>query len=976
MKAGLRILFNASLLCLSTGMFFYAHAASVELNSTGGNTATDGLHFYIDDSTQLQVRRLNNTGQVYNPGDIPPDANLDNGIYLRANGRVYGPSNFAYTPSGGNFTARAISAPTPPNPAGIGEQQTSTHDFGVTSGPQVDVVWKYTKPFDFITAEVTLIIPSGYAVSSSNPVRYYHVVDTFLGGSDYGCGVQYIDANGKRVIGTYPTTTSTCPSSTAVPSGVAVVESFRERTGSFSSYCVSDWDNFWNTSVFFPTNCSINRNINLSNTVNTSYVDTGVAIQYNFIAPGTYTFSYDFVVGSTLVPAYDHLEIRHPGTANLCPVDVTVLACTSAIVPCPAANIVNTGTLTGSIKQTPGAPAITKTPSTFTLGATASTAIVKFQGSGAGTFNLTGQSLSSTPLNGTKCWNTATNTASCSFTVTSVPCVSGFECVETGLAYNNLTTAPTSRNPLYTQVAGNGFRFDVVALQTGGTQATSYTANTGVTVELFDDSTSPQPVCSAYASPIASQAITFAAGDLGRKTLPANFTINNAYTKVRCRVRDTNVSVSGCSSDDFSVRPSSFTVSSTTANADATGVSTTATPAIKAGAVFGLTAAAGVVGYNGVPQIDNSKVQAHSAAVQAGVVGGSFSAANAATGTATGAGFDYSEVGYLRFAPNGVYDSTFTAIDSAQGDCAIGFVAAGGKQACSVGNATATNYVGRFIPDHFALTTSTTTKGCVGGFTYLGHDGFTTTFGLTAQNAANATTQNYAGSFVKLGWVWGNFNFTATGVPATSTLAASVTLPNGSWVNGVGTINAKHQISRPTSNVAPASVSVYARPVDADGVTMASTLVSPASEFRLGRLYLPNSYGSELLPLTASIEAQYWNGSAYVRNQLDSCTSIPLSSISMRNYKKNLTACETQISGAGSLVNGKGSLRLSKPGVGNGGSVDLSVNLTAAGDNTCLSATPSSATSAAMPWMGSVNPAARATFGIFKTPVIYMRENF
>jgi MSHA biogenesis protein MshQ len=951
----------------------YAHAVMVELNSNGGNTATDGLHFYIDDSTQLQVRRLDNTGQVYSPSSVPPDVNLDNGIYLRANGRIFGPSNFAYTPNGGAFTSRTITATTPPNPAAIGDQQTTTHDFGVTSGPQVDVVWKYTKPFDFITAEVTLTIPLTYPVSLTNPVRYYHVVDTYLGGSDNGCGVRYTDSNGKLVVGTYPPPSgTTCPSSTAVPSGVSVVESFRERSGTFSNYCAGAWDRFWTTG---GVNCAVSQSANMSNTISTTYQDTGVGIQYNFIAPGTYTFSYDFVVGSTLVPAYDHFEIRHPGAANLCPVDVTVLACTSSTVPCPAANIVNTGTLTGSIRQTPGAPAIAQTPSTFTLGATASTATVKFQGSGAGTFNLTGQSLSSTPLNGTRCWNTTTNTASCSFTVTNVPCVTGFECVETGLSYNNLTTNPASRNPLYTQVSGNGFRFDVVALQSGGAQSTGYTASSGVTVELFNDSASPQPACSAYSSPIASQAITFSAGDNGRKTLPSNFVLNNAYTKVRCRVRDTNVSVSGCSSDIFSVRPSSFTLSAT-ANADATGASVTNTPAIKAGSAFGLTATSGVVGYNGVPQIDNTKIQAHTTAVQAGAVSGSFTAANAANGTATGANFNYSEVGYFRFAANGVYDSLFTAVDSATGDCATGFSAVGSKQACSFGNASNSNYFGRFIPDHFALTQSTTTQGCAGGFTYLGFDGFTTNFNLIAQNASNSTTQNYSGSFVKLGNLWSNFNFTATGVPATSSLLASATAPSAAWASGVGAITAKHQITRPTAKVAPASVAVFTRPVDLDGVTMASTQVSPASEFRLGRLYLPNSYGSELLPLNASIEAQYWNGSAYVRNQLDTCTVVPANTVAMGNYKKSLNACETQLTGSGSMLNGLANFRLSRPGAGNGGSVDLSVNLNAAAGSVCNTATATSAGSANMPWFGSTNPGARATFGIFKTPVIYMRENF
>lgn len=1016
-----------------------AQAVMVEFNSTGGTTATDGLHIYIDDSTQIQVRRLNNTGQVYEPNTLPPSTNLDNGIFLRANGLVYGPDHnvTTFAPTGGMYSTRSITATSPANPSTVGDQQTATHNFGITSGPQVTVVWKYTTALDFLTAEVTLVIPSGYAVSAANPVRYYHVFDTYLGGSDNGCGFQQIDSNGKRVVGTYPPASgTTCPSSTSIPTGVSVVESFRERSGlNFSNYCASGWSSFW---VNGSTNCSILQSANMSNNIATTFQDTGIGIQYNFTAAGTYTFSYDFVVGSPLVPPYDHLEIRHPGTTTLCPANVTVLACTSSTVPCPAANVVNTGTLTGSIRQVPGAPSITQTPSSFTLGSSASSATTKFQGTGAGTFTLSGQGLSATPLNGTRCWNTTSNTASCTFTVTNVPCVTGFECVETELTYNNLTTNPASRNPLYTQVSGNGFRFDVVALQSGGAQSTGYTASSGVTVELFDDSANPQPACTAYSSPVASQSITFSTGDNGRKTLPANFVLNNAYTKVRCRVSDTNVSVSGCSSDTFSVRPSSFTLSAT-ANADATGASTTNTPVIRAGSAFGLTASTGVVGYNGVPQIDNNKIQAHTAAVQAGTVNSNFTAANATNGTATGSNFIYSEVGYFRFVANGVYDSLFTAVDSAMGDCATGFSAVGSKQACSFGNASNSNYFGRFIPDHFSITAGANTEGCdSGNFTYYGQDGLSTGFTLRAENSANVITQNYVGSFAKLGLTnWANYNFTSQGSPYSPELSASATVPTGTWVSGATSVTAKHQISRLSAMVpqspkcadeynfcsfsgtrtviyglngfytsgtftngvscsnsvfgdplfgtvkacylanlpSPSVITVFARPTDSDGVTMVSAPVSLPSLFRYGRLIMPNLYGSELLPLSTTIEAQYWNGNVYQRNQLDSCSVIPANSIAMGNYRNNLTACETQISGAGTLNAGRTNANLTKPGAGNNGSVDLTINLNGASGSTCNSATASSAGNANMPWFGN-NPNARATFGIFKTPVIYMRENF
>lgn len=956
-----------------------AYATVIEFNSTGGTTATNGLHFYIEDTTHIQVKRLNNTGQVYSPSVMPPSTNLDNGIFLRANGRIYGPDHnvATFTPTGGMYNTYAITAASPANPSSSGVQQSATSNFGISSGPQITVVWKYTTPLDFLTAEVTLVIPATYAVSFANPVRYYHVFDTYLGGSDNGCGVRYTDTNGNQVVGTYPPTSgTTCPSSTSIPVGVSVIESFRERSGLvFSNYCASGWNSFW---VNGSTNCSILQSANMSNNISTSYQDTGIGVQYNFTAPGTYTFSYDFVVGSFVVPPYDHLEIRHPGTANLCATDVTVLACTSSTVPCPSANIVNTGTLTGGITTTPATPTVTKTPATFTLGSSASTAAVSLLGtSPGGVYTLGTSGLSSVPLNGTKCWNTTTGTASCNFVIADTPCVKGFECLETGVTYNNLTSSPAARNPLYTKLAGTGFKFDVVALQTGGVQSTTYTAASNVTVELFDDSTSPQPACSAYASPVASQAITFAAGESGRKTLSTNFNIANAYRKLRCRVRDNNLTpvVYGCSSDNFAVRPTNFTVSST-ANADAAGASTTATPIVKAGANFSLTAASGVAGYNGTPSIDNTKLTAHTDATQVGVLSNSFSAANSSTGTATGAAFNYSEVGYFRLSANGVYDDTFTAVDSALGDCASGFTDSGGKYACSFGNASTTNYFGRFIPDHFTLTAGTTTPACSSAFSYLGQDGFTTSFTLTAQNAANATTQNYTGSFAKLGLsTWSNFNFTASGLPSGTTLSASATAPTGSWSNGVAAISAKHQVSRPASAVSPASITISAAPTDSDGVTMSNTTVSAASAFRYGRLFVPNAYGSELLPLSVPIEAQYWNGTTYQRNQLDSCTVFPASSIAMGNYRNNLSACETQVSVLSTMASGKTTAKLTKPGAGNNGSVDLTFNLISASGNTCTSSTASAATAASIPWFGT-NPVSRATFGIYKTPIIYMRENF
>ena len=106
------------------------YAAVTEFNSTGGTTATNGLHFYIEDTTKIQVRRLNNTGQVYEPSTLPPSTNLDNGIFLRANGLIYGPDHnvATFTPTGGMYSSYAITAASPANPSSSGIQPVSyTH---------------------------------------------------------------------------------------------------------------------------------------------------------------------------------------------------------------------------------------------------------------------------------------------------------------------------------------------------------------------------------------------------------------------------------------------------------------------------------------------------------------------------------------------------------------------------------------------------------------------------------------------------------------------------------------------------------------------------------------------------------------------------------------------------------------------------------------------------------------------------------
>ena len=1019
------------------------HAALVEFNSTGGTNATNGLHFYIEDTTKIQVRRLNNTGQVYLPTAIPPNPSLDNGIFIRANGLVYGPSHnvgAVFNPTGGNYNTFSISATTPANPASPGVQQSATGNFGINAGPRVSVVWRYTTPLDFLTAEVTLTIPAGYPVSAANPVRYYHVFDTFLGGSDSGCGVRFVDSNNHVVVGTYPPPVGTsCPSSTSIPAGVTIVESFRERSGrSFSNFCTAVWSSFFNNGA---PNCSVNQAAAMSNTIVTTFQDTGIGIQYDFTASGTYTFSYDFVIGSTAVPAYDHIEIRHDGSATLCPENVTVLACTSTILPCPVANIVTTGTITGNIVATPSTPAFSPTPSSFSIGGSGSVGgsaqTISFQGAApGGTYTLSANGISGTPpLNGTRCWNGSSS--SCSIVVSNTPCLTNFECLESGLTYNNLTAAPSARNPLYTKIAGTPFSFDVVALQTGGVQSSSYVAN-NVRVELFDDNPTFSTTCPNPALPaIATFLINFQAADNGRKNTGA-ITVNQAARRLRCKVTDTSLTpnVSGCSSDTFTVRPSAITsVTSSNATADSVaGISPTNLPIIKAGASFNLTADSGVPGYNGIPEINSNLIAWGNQPVggrpapSVGTVAGVFGAAVTATGNgAAGGGFTYDEVGYFQFRPQGVFDSTFAASsnDIANGDCTRDFsntLSTGSlgnppnRYGCYFGNTAVTNYFGRFIPDHFRWISDKTTPGCGSGsaaFTYMDMDQtFEFSGSVEAQNSAGIRTLNYSGNFAKAtvapqlennnsgvpisvtrlgsdspGWSGGNFPFKANKF-------IKLTAPDGPYESlaiGLVATDEAGQVLLQNRNMDASNTVCTPDPNNTSNGNCPAVTIG-TTNMRFGRVNLSNAFGSELLPLNVPLRLEYWAGSnaGWRTNTLDVCSNFTASQFAFAfpagtsAKSNNLAACETTISVAGSPP--RQTLRLSAPGASNNGWTDLTLNLGPIASGTqCVapSSTNTPATTANFPWLqfnwfgtGVQNPRVRANFGVYKNAneFIYLRE--
>lgn len=565
-----------------------------------------------------------------------------------------------------------------------------------------------------------------------------------------------------------------------------------------------------------------------------------------------------------------------------------------------------------------------------------------------------------------------------------------FECLESANSFNNVASNTALRNPLYTKLAGTTFTVDIAALNNSGSIETTYTAdaNKNVTLELVDGSGNTACASRSALSPAVSQSLTFAKSDAGRKT--ASLTVNNAYPNLRCRVTDASKipSVVGCSSDNFSVRPSAVSILTA---ASATPASAMAVPAIKAGGNFNLQAitTAGT-NYAGSLSQDSSKLFAQSpsqdSTVQSGGTVGVLTpfslSANSAAVNAT-----YSEVGYVYLAAGAYRDELFTAVDSNAGDCIssstnnLSDVLISSMYGCHIGNKTTVS-LGRFYPHHFAISLPIVTAACTvsTAFTYFGQDGIHNQFTLTAQNAANNTTQNYTGVFAKFNPSnYASYAFSAATLPAGASLTSSATAPSGNWLNGAANISAKHQISRPTAPAAETAMTISAAPSDGEVTATAPTAVGTPTNLRFGRLQMKNSYGSELLALPVPLEAQYWNGTSYIRNLQDSCSTVPLSSIAMVNFSQNLAACETHLTydgGSAVFTNGVAqSLQLTKPGLNNMGSVDLTINFNVASGTTCISASATAATAAAMPWFGN-QPSKRMTFGVFKSPIIYMRENY
>lgn len=331
------------------------------------------------------------------------------------------------------------------------------------------------------------------------------------------------------------------------------------------------------------------------------------------------------------------------------------------------------------------------------------------------------------------------------------------------------------------------------------------------------------------------------------------------------------------------------------------------------------------------------------------------------------------------------------------------------------------NRIGRFVPAGFvaskAILSDRLAAVCspISTFTYLGET-FKLGFTLTAQNVQGTTTQNYTGAFAKLNLAAANA-LNPAGINGTTPFKIGARLSatsSGTWDLGQSSdAQLSATVSRLSTPDGPFPGSSFGiAPVDSDGVGMMSFNLdtdSPPngndraalrSEFapltavpvnlRFGQLRLQNAIGSQNRDLSMRLLAQYWDGSNFVTNTLDSCTSIDSKALNYGNYRKTLSTSDgLSPVKTYKLVNGASSLTLSKPGGGRSGSMDVALSLSTVSDQSCLQSwTPGVAATLAAglaylqgPWCAgtySKDPSARATFGLYRGSdnVMYQRENY
>ncbi|MBI4808363.1 MAG: DUF11 domain-containing protein [Nitrosomonadales bacterium] len=528
--------------------------------------------------------------------------------------------------------------------------------------------------------------------------------------------------------------------------------------------------------------------------------------------------------------------------------------------------------------------------------------------------------------------NTASNTATLTpgFVFTNGPCVSGQAFGSGGqtcsvLSWTSLTAGQDLANVYITAVNTSS-----VPTQLSGAGATIVNMEFGLTCHNPAANAGVQATFSATASALAlcesngaaptawttGVDLSFAAGSPSVGPYTFNYAdVGQIELYARNSAAATQVGTSG----PFVMRPAGFVLSAIERSSDNfpnPGAATAAGAAfVKAGEQFSVTVTAvnslGDATPNYGKETTPESVMLTPTNVIAGMVpppaiGGTF--ATFVSGAATGTVFTWDEIGIITLTPR-VFDSDYLGAGNVTG--------------------TVSGNVGRFYPDHFDTVVSQVagvpmncpaTLACPAAYNGIVYSGQTYDLSVTARSVGGGTTANYN---------------TTTGFSKTAALSAVAALgtdaaPAGAgalgftsataFVAGVMTTSAE-MYTFTSASTGPTDV--YVRAVDTDAVSSkrltdpTNTSVEGGVKVVSGRIKVSNAYGSELLPLSLIMTAQYYTATGWMNSITDSVTSLTVAATYdvVRNGATTGTTTPAP-TGATTLVGGQRTIVLGKPSGG------------------------------------------------------------
>lgn len=336
-------------------------------------------------------------------------------------------------------------------------------------------------------------------------------------------------------------------------------------------------------------------------------------------------------------------------------------------------------------------------------------------------------------------------------------------------------------------------------------------------------------------------------------------------------------------------------------------------------------------------------------------------------GSATGDAFSYADVGVLEITP------TIYAPPPAKGD----YLGTGDVQSEAIN-------VGRFVPDHFdtalagLMACDPAGMSCpatVSGMAYSRQPLATT---VTAKNLQGAVTLNYRRTLARAVQLsaWSAPGSSSTANPPAAPAGAALSANNiaaADFLMGVASANPVYTLpnafvaTAPYANNWVAPTMVYVRASETgtpnDGVSsLRSGAVEGGVAVAAGRLFVPNAYGSSSLSVALALGAQYYGQStvggatvlAWRNNASDSATTLtPATNF---QYAGCLLACPAL------APNSEASLTM-RSGAATA-ALKAGSSAGKSGANVTVINGPV--------WLPSSQ--GRVTFGVYRSPVIFLRE--